>query len=89
MINPDNRLIIVKDWPLIRFLNNPTLLLNITHHKVEPQNTPITKITEEMIVFSEFEIPKPAKMAINDRMVIGFVKVKNKTDTNAFILFFF
>ena len=89
MMNPDKRLITVNDLFVIFFLNNPTPLLKMIHHKVDPQNTPNTKITEDNKLLLAFEIPKPAKIAMNDKMVIGFVSVKNKTDKKAFHIFFF
>ena len=53
------------------------LLLRVSHHRADPQNTPETIINADPVVLLPwFIIPRPAKIAVNDRIVVGFVRVR-------------
>lgn len=84
MMIPATRLIIVNESDSIRLLNHPPTKATIPHHKADPQNTPKTTNNADTTLPSEPVTRKTPKMAINARMVIGFVTVKRKTEKNPF-----
>src|SRR5215469_5239408 len=58
-----------------------TMLLRMTHQRAEPQKMPRTVSPAVAEPPCDPRTPIPAKMAINDRMVVGLVSVNNKVVT--------
>lgn len=56
-------------------------VLNSSHQIAEPIKTPSAKMTP---LYSAVVMPSPAKIAKKDKIVTGFVIVKNKVERYAF-----
>ena len=70
-----NRSMVRKRCPraLVAVLNN--------HHQApDPENTPNTNISPSTFDISPLPSPNPAKIAVNDKMVNGFVKVRKSVE---------
>jgi len=57
--------------------NAPTQLLNIIHHESEPMKTPPTKAHADVLFTAAFINSMLAKNAPKERIVIGFMSVRN------------
>jgi len=57
-----------------------TVPLKISHHRVEPINTPKTNIAGETWFQFVLPTPNPAYIAAKERIVIGFVAVKRNVE---------
>ena len=55
----------------------PIPRLRVSHQAAEPKNTPNTRINGELVSCVNMV---PAKMAANERMVIGLVMVRRKVE---------
>src|SRR2546425_6622733 len=60
-------------------LNAPATPLRMSHHSAEPLNTPATS-ARALAYPARAVIPSPAKIAANERIVIGFVSVNRSVD---------
>ena len=77
MITPEIRLI-HPIWTWVnRSRRTPTMKVRVSHQAADPANTPATITNGEPVVFPSIV---PAKMAANERMVIGFVIVNKNVD---------
>ena len=77
MIVPEMRLIHVMWFWFNLSRIKPTPKLSASHQLAEPENTPATITSGELI---SFPIIVPAKIAAKERMVIGLVIVKKKVE---------
>jgi hypothetical protein len=75
-------LLIQSSQRSINFSRNKLILPVNRHHQVaEPRNTPHTTRSAVSALFPPLPTPMPAKMAANERMVIGLVNVSSKVET--------
>src|SRR5215207_4531360 len=77
---PESRLTQVSCPGRIRKRNLPKPRARINHHSAEPRNTPITRLPA---LTPGSATPNPAKIAANDRIVVGLVRVSPKVDEKA------
>ena len=56
-------------------------MLRNSHQAAEPRNTPATSQQAAARSPPAATTPRPAKMAANDRIVIGFVMVRKNVET--------
>src|SRR5262249_4688314 len=83
MTAPETRLIQVRRGAVSRLRSNPVPLVRISHQRAEPAKTPTTSAAAEVDARSPLATPNPAKIATNDRIVVGLVSVNPKGDQNA------
>ena len=80
MIIPDILFTIANEALLNCDLKKPTPVLRISHHIAEPSTTPTTINTADKVLPLEFANPSPAKTAMNDKIVVGFVSVRKTVE---------
>ena len=80
-IAPDSVLTILSDRSVKRALKKEMLPLKANHQLDEPRTTPATNAIAETKSRLELKRPTPANTAAKDRMVRGFVRVKNTVET--------
>lgn len=73
---PEARFTSVTRRSFMPDLNVAMTPVRMTHQAVEPAITPSTVIAEEK-ASPPGEVPRAAKIAANDRTVIGFARVRN------------
>lgn len=79
MISPETRLIHIMRFWFSRSRINPTPKLSASHQVADPANTPATSTMGELVLPRNMV---PAKIAANERMVIGLVMVRKKVEMN-------
>lgn len=67
-------------WVVILCLTNPTPKLRISHQSADPMKTPTT-ISAGARCPLVIPTPRAAKAAMNEKIVIGFVIVRNTVET--------
>lgn len=81
MIVPEIRLIQIMVSRLTIIRKEPVRTLNENHQMLDPRKIPKTMLLAARLSLGWlFTIPKPAKIAAKEMMVIGLVSVRNRVD---------
>ena len=81
---PESLFTQTKRSELMVCLKYATMELNINHHSAEPVNTPNIMAVEDVKSDVPEASPRPAKIAVNDNIVTGLVRVKKKVEIKLF-----
>jgi hypothetical protein len=83
MTNPEPRLIHCADRSFNLDRKMPVIDTRNSHQEDDPKNTPATIKSADKSPLFELPAPKPTKIAMNEKIVSGFVSVNTKVDVYA------